>query len=147
LLLPGFNDSGAHLTNMAFYDGNLRMLKMAQEDGLARVAHAVHRLTREPADFLGLDAGRLEIGAQADLVLIDPARLKAWDPESTYRYVWRDCFEHHQMVNRPDGVVRGVMIAGRFAWREGAYLPEYGTRRFGSALRHRDHERGVPVAA
>lgn len=147
LLLPGFNDSGAHLTNMAFYDGNLRTLKMAQEDGLARVAHAVHRLTAEPADFLGLEAGRLEVGARADLVLVDPAKLAAWNPDATYRYVWRDCFEHHQIVNRPDGVVRGVMIAGRFAWREGAYVPEYGRRRFGSVLRHRDHPQGVPVAA
>ena len=36
--LPGFNDSGAHLTNMAFFDGNLRTLRFAQEDGLATVA-------------------------------------------------------------------------------------------------------------
>ena len=43
LTLPGFNDSGAHLTNMAFYDGNLRSLKIAQEDGLGKVALAVHR--------------------------------------------------------------------------------------------------------
>ena len=27
-LLPGFNDSGAHVTNMAFFDGNLRALKI-----------------------------------------------------------------------------------------------------------------------
>ena len=32
MLLPGFNDSGAHLTNMAFYDGNLRSLKLAHEN-------------------------------------------------------------------------------------------------------------------
>jgi N-acyl-D-aspartate/D-glutamate deacylase len=147
LLLPGFNDSGAHLTNMAFYDGNLRMLKMAQEDGVARVAHAVHRLTREPADFLGLDAGLLEVGARADLALVDPQALAAWNPEATYRYVWRDCFEHHQIVNRPDGVVRGVMIAGRFAWQDGAYVPAYGVSRFGSVLRHRDHQQDLPIPA
>lgn len=147
LLLPGFNDSGAHLTNMAFYDGNLRMLKMAQEDGVAKVSHAVHRLTREPADFLGLDAGRLEVGARADLVLVDPEALKQWNPDSTYRYQWRDCFEHHQIVNRPDGVVRGVMIAGRFAWQDGAYVPEYGRVAFGSVMRHRDHVEEVAVAA
>ena len=27
-LLPGFNDSGAHITNMAYFDGNLRALKI-----------------------------------------------------------------------------------------------------------------------
>jgi len=30
VLLPGFNDSGAHLTNLAFYDCNLRALKLAK---------------------------------------------------------------------------------------------------------------------
>jgi N-acyl-D-aspartate/D-glutamate deacylase len=147
LLLPGFNDSGAHLTNMAFFDGNLRTLKIAQEDGDARVAHAVHRLTREPAAFLGIDAGRLEPGAPADLVLIDPERLRAWDPEQTYRFVHRDCFEAKQLVNRPEGVVTGVMIAGRMAWQDGAYLPSFGRERYGRLMLNAAHEAGVPIAA
>jgi N-acyl-D-aspartate/D-glutamate deacylase len=44
--LPGFNDSGAHLINMAFFDGNLMTLKIAQKRDLARVALAVvvHRI-------------------------------------------------------------------------------------------------------
>ena len=143
-LLPGFNDSGAHLTNMAFFDGNLRTLKIAQEDGMARVAHAVHRLTREPAEFLGLNVGRLQVGDRADLVLVDPERLRAWDPEGTYRYEWRECFKNHQLVNRPDGVVRDVMIAGRFALRQGQYTLEFGQRRFGEVLLHQSHAAGVP---
>jgi N-acyl-D-aspartate/D-glutamate deacylase len=147
LLLPGFNDSGAHLTNMAFFDGNLRTLKIAQEDGELKVAHAVHRLTREPAEFLGIDAGRLEPGAQADLVLIDPERLRAWDPEQTYRYQRRECFDAKQLVNRPEGVVAGVMIAGRMAWQDGAYVPEFGTVRYGRVMLDRAHEAGVPMAA
>ncbi|MGQ0530885.1 MAG: N-acyl-D-amino-acid deacylase family protein [Panacagrimonas sp.] len=147
LLLPGFNDSGAHLTNMAFYDGNLRTLKMAQDDGEARVAQAVRRLTREPAEFLGIDAGRLEAGAPADLALIDPERLRAWNPDSTYRYIWRDCFAHHQIVNRPEGVVAGVMIAGRMVWQDGDYLPEFGQRRFGRVMLDKTHEAGIAVAA
>lgn len=147
LLLPGFNDSGAHLTNMAFFDGNLRTLKIAQEDGEARVAQAVHRLTREPAEFLGIDAGRLEPGAQADLVLIDPERLRAWDPEQTYRFVHRDCFEAKQLVNRPEGVVSAVMIAGRMAWQDGAYLPDFGRERFGRVLLNHAHEAGIATPA
>lgn len=39
LLLPGFNDSGAHLTNMAFYDGNLRALKLAAQGDEQDVAY------------------------------------------------------------------------------------------------------------
>ncbi|TDU24346.1 N-acyl-D-aspartate/D-glutamate deacylase [Panacagrimonas perspica] len=147
LLLPGFNDSGAHLTNMAFFDGNLRTLKIAQEDGVERVAQAVRRLTREPAEFLGIDAGRLEPGAPADLVLIDPERLQAWNPEKSYQFIWRDCFEARQLVNRPDGVVSGVMIGGRMAWQDGAYTPEFGHKRFGRLMLNRSHESGVAIAA
>jgi N-acyl-D-aspartate/D-glutamate deacylase len=100
--LPGFNDSGAHITNMAFFDGNLMSLKLAQQHGEA-VAKVVRRLTREPAEFFGLDVGSLDIGAQADIVLIDPQALRGWDCNDTREYIYRDLFEHHQMVNRPEG--------------------------------------------
>lgn len=139
LLLPGFNDSGAHLTNMAFYDGNLRLLKIAQADGEHQVARAVQRLTREPAEFFGLDVGRLEVGAQADLVLIDPSALQTWNPESTVDYIWRECFQHHQLVNRPQGVVTAVCVAGRLLWRDGAFTPAFGRERSGRVLLHREH--------
>jgi len=137
LLLPGFNDSGAHLTNMAFYDGNLRMLRYAHASGgVARVAEAVRRLTREPAEYFGMDVGRIEPGAIADLALIDPAALSSWDPEATIEYVWRDCFEHHQLVNRPPDVVRATVVAGQLLWRDGAYQPGFGEQRAGRVLRH-----------
>ncbi|MGF1606687.1 MAG: amidohydrolase family protein [Rhodothalassiaceae bacterium] len=112
LMLPGFNDSGAHLTNMAFYDGNLRALQIAWADGLEAVATMVRRLTREPAEFFGLEAGRVEPGAPADLVLIDPARLAAHDPEATTVWRYRQSMQAEQLVNRPDGVVRGVWVSG-----------------------------------
>ncbi len=145
-LLPGFNDSGAHLTNMAFYDGNLRMLKFAQEDGLERVAQAVRRLTAEPAAFFGLNVGLLEVGAQADIALIDPQALKAYDPESSVDYIYREAFEHHQLVNRPKGVVSLVMIAGHIAWRDGGYTPAFGRERMGRVLLDRSHEAAVATA-
>ncbi len=139
LILPGFNDSGAHLTNMAFYDGNLRTLKLAAEDGPAQVATQVRRLTREPAEFLGLTAGTLDIGAQADITVIDPEALRAWDPTTTVQHVWRDEFDHHQMVNRVPGVVRHVMVNGQFAWRDGDFTPALSRQTLGRALRHVDH--------
>jgi N-acyl-D-aspartate/D-glutamate deacylase len=71
-IMPGFNDSGAHITNMAFYDGNLRCLQIAQAEGLDRVASQIKRLTSEPADFIGVDAGRLQEGARADIAVVDP---------------------------------------------------------------------------
>lgn len=139
-LLPGFNDSGAHLTNMAFYDGNLRMLKIAQRHGEARVAEAVRRLTSEPAEFFGIDAGRLEVGAAADLLLVDPEVLAGWEPEATYAYIWRDVFEHHQLVNRSQGVVKRVFVAGHCAFAEGEFTAAFGKQRMGRLLRNREHE-------
>ncbi len=147
LLLPGFNDSGAHLTNMAFYDGNLRTLKMAQEDGLEKVGHAVQRLTREPAEFLGIDAGRLDQGAQADLILVNPEKLEQWNPDQTYEYIWRDCFEHNQLVNRPQGVVSTVMVAGKLAWQDGNFCDGIGRQNFGRVVLDKQHEMQTLQAA
>jgi len=147
LLLPGFNDSGAHLTNMAFYDCNLRTLKIAQEEGLARVAHAVHRLTQEPAELFGIEAGVLRRGAQADVVLVDPAALARHDGEQQVRYVWREAFEHFQLVNRPEGVVTQVWIGGHLAWDADAYTPAFGRVPMGRVMRHKDHEREIARSA
>ncbi|HWU69544.1 MAG TPA: N-acyl-D-glutamate deacylase [Stenotrophobium sp.] len=146
LLLPGFNDSGAHLTNMAFYDGNLRTLKFAQEDGLDKVALAVHRLTQEPAEFFAIDAGTIRVGARADLVQVDPEALRRYEPEACIQYIYRDAFEHHQLVNRPDGVVARTLINGRIAWEDGRYTALFGRESLGRVLRHREHaEPAVPL--
>ncbi|MEQ8659359.1 MAG: amidohydrolase family protein, partial [Gammaproteobacteria bacterium] len=117
--LPGFNDSGAHLINLAFFDGNLLTLKIAQRHSPARVALAVKRLTRDPAAFFGLDVGTLDIGAQADVTLIDPRALAAYDTDTNRRLVYRDLLGAEQLVNRSDGVVA----------RSGSRAPRYGTPR------------------
>lgn len=139
LTLPGFNDSGAHLTNLAFYDGNLRTLKFAQEDGLEQVAYAVSRLTSQPAQFFKLNTGELRVGVQADICVVDPQALKRWDPESTYDFVDRPLFSSRQVVNRPEGVVRQVLIAGHLAWHEGECGPNLGQIAMGRLLRASDH--------
>jgi len=133
-MLPGFNDSGAHLINLAFFDGNLLTLQVAAKDSIELVARAVQRLTREPAEFFGIDAGRLEPGAQADLVLVDPEALKRYDTDANRRMVRRDIFEHDQLVNRSDGVVTAVFIAGEQVWDGREVTPALGTRRLGRAL-------------
>jgi dihydroorotase len=46
-------------------------LKLAQSGPLS-LLEALDRVTRRPADLLGLDAGRLRTGAPADLVIFDP---------------------------------------------------------------------------
>lgn len=133
--LPGFNDSGAHITNMAFFDSNLNALKLAQQDSMRTVAIMVKRLTREPAAFFGLDVGSLEIGARADLVMIDPEALANWDDNASREFVYRPLFEHKQMVSRSDGVVTHTFINGEAVWRDGGYTEALGSRPLGRALR------------
>jgi N-acyl-D-aspartate/D-glutamate deacylase len=133
--LPGFNDSGAHITNMAFFDSNLMSLKLAKEQGEDVVAKVVKRLTKDPADTFGLDAGSLAIGARADMVLINPEALDGWEPDQTRELVYREIFEHEQMVNRPSGIVGLVYIAGELAWDgETGAGPTLGNRPLGRYL-------------
>jgi len=135
VLLPGFNDSGAHLTNMAFYDCNLRALKIASEDGDAGTAYMVKRLTRDVSELFGLDVGRLEVGAPADIAIINPAALRSYDGEAGVQRVLRPEFEHEQLVNRSDGVVSYVMINGQPAWTGKDYVDGYGEKQMGRLLR------------
>lgn len=137
--LPGFNDSGAHLANIGFYDGNLRMLKIARREGLAQVARAVHRLTALPAAFFGINAGQARVGAQADLCVIDPEALERWDPEDTYHFVYREQLGCRQVINRPLDVVRNVMIGGRIVWEDGKYAEGFGKHAYGRVMRAKDH--------
>jgi N-acyl-D-aspartate/D-glutamate deacylase len=130
--LPGFSDAGAHLANMAFYDANLRALRYVAPLGQEAVARLVHRITRLPAEFFGVDAGRLEVGAVADVAVVDPEALAAWDPESSVVVSTR--LGHKQRVNRSDGVVRAVVVGGRVAWDTDGAAPELGTERFGRLL-------------
>lgn len=133
-ILPGFNDSGAHLTNMALYDANLRGLQLLMDDGEAELARHVRRLTREPAEFFGLDVGLLAPGTRADMVLIDPRALRAYDSERRTQLEYREAFQHEQMVNRSDGVVRGVWVGGHHAWTGAAFSAGLGRQAMGQVL-------------
>jgi hypothetical protein len=134
-MLPGFNDSGAHLTNMAYYDGNLRGLQIAQRRSLERVAYHVGRLTRAPAEFWGiLSVGTIEPGKQADVILIDPEALRAYDSEAQTIFEYREAVGSEQMLNRSDGVVTDVWIAGVPAWRNSQATPHLGSTQMGIAL-------------
>jgi N-acyl-D-aspartate/D-glutamate deacylase len=133
-MLPGFNDSGAHVTNMAFYDGNLRALNIALGDSEALFSRMLSRLTAEPAEFFGLDAGRIEVGSRADMTLLNPAALAAYDGDAGIRYQYRPSFECHQLVNRSDGVVSGVYVAGRQLWNGQGFTDMFGRERAGRAL-------------
>lgn len=135
-LIPGFNDSGAHVTNMAFFDGNLRALKIGLEDSEDCFSHMLSRLTSEPAEFFGLSGvGSLSVGSRADMLLLNPQSLAAYDGEASVRYQYRDVFDCHQLVNRSDGVVGGVFVGGEPIWDGTDFCGEHGKRPLGGALR------------
>jgi N-acyl-D-aspartate/D-glutamate deacylase len=134
-LLPGFNDSGAHVTNMAYFDGNLRALKIALDDSEETFSYMVQRLTREPADFFNIDAGSVDIGARADITLLNPQALKAYDGEQSIEFIYRDVFDCNQLVNRSDGVVGGVYVAGARVWQGQSFTDAHGASPLAGALR------------
>ena len=110
-------------------------LQVAARESTERVAHAVRRLTREPAEFFGLDAGRIDPGSPADLVLVDPDALARYDTDANRVMVHREILGHEQLVNRSDGVVRGVWIGGVLAWDGQDVTPALGARRLGRTRR------------
>lgn len=134
-LLPGFNDSGAHITNMAFYDVNLRGLKLAAEGGEADVAYLVKRLTKDAADVFGVDGGTIDIGDKADLIIVDPETLTQYDGEENIQRIYREEFQHQQLVNRSDGVVPLVMVGGKIAWEDDSFSKQLGIEKMGSLLK------------
>lgn len=134
VLLPGFNDSGAHLTNMAFYDCNLRALKLAQQGGEKDVSYMVRRLTRDVSEIFGIQSGTLENSARADITIIDPEKLKDYDGQANVQRIYRDEFEHDQLVNRSDDVVVATIIGGKPAWQKNSFSEALNNEKFGHVL-------------
>lgn len=134
--LPGFNDSGAHNRNMGYQDGALRMLQEALRDPKwLSPEKAIHRLTGEPAAWLGLDAGTLETGKAADIAVIDPVVLKNGGLSDPIEHQDSRLGGAMRLVKRSDGCVAQVIINGHVAYDEGAFSPDLGTKRMGRLLR------------
>lgn len=137
----GFSDAGAHLRNMAFYNFPIRLLSLVhqrQQAGqhILPLGQAVHRVTAELADFLGIDAGRLQVGRRADLVVIDPTLLDdrvadvVEEPMPGISSVRR-------LVNRGDDAIKAVLIGGNVAWDDQGRAAGLGVRPgFGRLLRN-----------
>jgi N-acyl-D-aspartate/D-glutamate deacylase len=142
-VLIGFSDAGAHLRNMAYYNFPLRMLKLvrdAEAEGrpFMTIERAVQRLTGEIAQWLGLDAGRIELGARADLVILDPAGLDA-TVEQLHEAPMRDFKDLPRLVRRNDAAVRRVLIHGRTAFVDAAPVAALGRESGFGALLRVDH--------
>jgi len=138
----GFSDAGAHLRNMAFYNYGLRLLARVRDGGFMSLERAVHRLTGELADWLGLDAGHLRVGDRADLVVVDPAGLDAARLASYHEEPLPEFGGLRRMVNRNDEAVDATVIAGEVVFAAGTFRADYGvSRRTGRFLRYRDRNR------
>jgi N-acyl-D-aspartate/D-glutamate deacylase len=139
-VLIGFSDAGAHLRNMAYYDFPLHLFRLqqrAEAEGRTLMApeRAVHRVTGELADYLGIDAGHLEVGRRADVVVVDPATLdERLDPMAEEEMVGMPGLD--RLVRRHDECVTAVLVNGRVAWHDGEFAEGFGDERgYGTVLR------------
>lgn len=135
--LISFADSGAHLRNMAFYNFPLRLLKLVWDAERAGqpfmpVEKAVHRLTGELGDWFGLQAGYLREGRRADVVVLNPEQLGPEVDEIT-EAPFEEVGGLVRKVNRSRAVEQ-VYLGGERVFRDGTYIPEYGTKRYGTFL-------------
>jgi len=141
-VLIGFSDAGAHLRNMAHYNFPLRMLRLVREAErrgapLMPPERAVYRLTGEIAGWFGMDAGTIEVGKRADVVVLDPERLAA-DLDSPEERPMENFGGFVRLVSPDSGAVRAVLINGKPAVWDGAMSPALGRERgFGTVLRAR----------
>lgn len=139
-VLIGFSDAGAHLRNMAYYNYPLRLLKLVRDaegrgEAFMSTGEAVRRLTSEIADWLGLDTGRLEPGARADLVIVDPAGLDE-SVEDLHEAPLEGFADLRRLVRRNDAAVRQVVIGGEPVYGEGRFVEGFGkARSYGEVLR------------
>lgn len=137
--LIGFSDAGAHLRNMAFYNFPLQMLKHSRvSESKMTPEYAVWRLTGEIADWYQIDAGKLEEGARADIVIIDPETLFQTDLDAYYEAAFEELGGLKRIVNRHDGVVKATIINGKLAWHNEQFHEELGkSQGFGQYLPRR----------
>lgn len=133
-ILPGFSDAGAHCRNMAYFDSALSLIKQSVQSQFMPVELAVKRVTSEPALWFNLNTGRIKVGAQADLVLLDP-KLMNCPIVSPTEHVDPDLQDAMRMVKRDHrSPINRVMINGETVVKQGEPLPVLGTIKLGHLL-------------
>lgn len=131
----GFSDAGAHNRNLAFQNSHLWFLRdcLLHSDALP-IEKAVWRITGELADWFGLDAGYLQEGRVADVLVLDPHALKTdlSGPQETTDPRFDGAM---RMVTRSGCAVQQVIVGGQRVLDQGRPHPEFEQRRFGRLLR------------
>ena len=69
------------------------------------------------------------------MILVDPDVLQGYDGEKNVRRVFREEYQHEQLVNRSDDVVPLVMIGGKVAWENKCFSEDLGQKAYGRLLR------------
>ena len=80
------------------------------------IERAIHRITKEAADYLGIDAGDISVGKRADLIIIDPTKLETdlnTDPIEDYHEKFGGTY---RLIKRSGKVVKHVFINGTEAY-------------------------------
>lgn len=135
----GFSDAGAHLRNMGFYNFPLHLLRWATNNspvGRAVLSpeQAVHRVTGEIAQWLGIDAGTIRVGDRADIAIIDPQALDA--SLDAYHEAEIEVFDGlRRQVRRNDAAVHSTLVAGQVLYQKGRFCDGFGEQRYGQFLR------------
>ena len=126
-----FSDAGAHLTNMAFYNFPLKMIKHVQESidkekPIMSMEKCIWRLTKEQADWFEIDCGYLAEGKRADLVILDPYYFNSISEAVNEAFI-KEFDDYKRLVNRNNNVVNLVMVGGRVIFKENDFVDGYGT--------------------
>ncbi len=64
-----------------------------------------------------------------------PEELLNYDSLANTGIQYRELFDHDQMLNRSDGVVDKVFIAGKLTWNGKDYETDFGTQAYGRLLK------------
>ncbi|ALK99821.1 dihydroorotase [Massilia sp. WF1] len=89
------------------------MLKWVEEQhGADALAHAIAKVTRDPARTAGLPAGTLSVGAHADVVVFDPQARWQVAPSALASQGKHTPFLGYEL----SGQVKATIVAGHLAW-------------------------------
>lgn len=114
--VPMNSDAGAHLgAECKTGESTYFLRRWVLDHGIMSLEEGVHKVTGLPSRYLGLaDRGVLRVGAAADIMLFDPAKLDAPDKESANdfpggltRWVQRAQGVHYVLVNGQPTIWQG----------------------------------------
>jgi dihydroorotase len=90
------------------------VLRLVEEEVLP-LERAIDAMTRAPAEILGVEGGRVEVGRPADLTVIDPQEEWIVDPQAFFSKGRNTPFAGWKLKGR----VTATVVGGRVVFRNG----------------------------